>query len=468
MASADVVTAARKEGPLANPWPWLIAGLIAVGLGWLCGEAFRAPMGVRGLLVVVGVVAAGAAVAIRPASEKVLLGAAVAAFLGCLVLLPPGGRAAVRSGDFDSTANWDSIRLVLAIAALVAAAAALLVALPRLWRRVVVSLLVVVHFGGILSAVLSPQPGPWIAGMAYTFVYRPYLEFMYLTNAYHFYAPDPGPQYYMWFWVDYDAGDGKVYWKLYKVPDLDENGWPQYDLALQYQRRLAMGNLTVQTTQPVDAATLLEASKRREQANLERYKAGKPIIPRHPDPRVVQYAPPVPVSAFVLQSYVRHVAHQFHRSHPEAVVLRIKLYRVLHKILDAGEYASGKDPNDWDTYYPYFWGEYDEHGRLRSKNDPFLYWQLPVIKVKAGASWRFEPNTEWAKALLEKATAKAIARNQMKPLAPKPEEDQFSIGVAEAARLDKDEDPKILNYFYLHAGDPKWVRHPGEVIWTEE
>ena len=37
-------------------------------------------------------------------------------------------------------------------------------------------------------------------------VYRPYLNLLYMTNAYHFYSPDPGTSSVMWFAVYYDDG----------------------------------------------------------------------------------------------------------------------------------------------------------------------------------------------------------------------------------------------------------------------
>ena len=59
----------------------------------------------------------------------------------------------------------------------------------------------------------------------WTRIFRPYLEFMYLNNAYHFYAPDPSTSSYLWFRVIFtDDADGKEYGRWYKVPQLDEKG----------------------------------------------------------------------------------------------------------------------------------------------------------------------------------------------------------------------------------------------------
>src|SRR5438045_224861 len=84
---------------------------------------------------------------------------------------------------------------------------AVLVLLPRPARRVVLSLLLLVHFAGILTAVtaVDPQGGsaPWVSRQLFARVYRPYLGFMYLSNAYHFYSPNPGPPTLLWFRIQY-------------------------------------------------------------------------------------------------------------------------------------------------------------------------------------------------------------------------------------------------------------------------
>ena len=56
-----------------------------------------------------------------------------------------------------------------------------------------VSVLILVHFTAITSAVLANPPGPWVAMQSQHLIFRPYLAFMYLNNAYRFYSPEPGP-----------------------------------------------------------------------------------------------------------------------------------------------------------------------------------------------------------------------------------------------------------------------------------
>jgi hypothetical protein len=140
----------------------------------------------------------------------------------------------------DDPTRWDSIRLFLAVLAAVAVAGAALVLLPSPGRRLVISLYVLYHFGGILTAVMSAPPQPWIFQQLWARLYRPYLQFMYLNNAYHFYAPEPGPSCFLWFRVEYqnDAGDTRYSWDEY--PKIKDDGTPDYPFSVLYQRRLAM------------------------------------------------------------------------------------------------------------------------------------------------------------------------------------------------------------------------------------
>src|SRR5205807_1558296 len=92
----------------------------------------------------------------------------------------------------DDPLSWDTMRMALRVFTVVALVASALVLASVRVRRWTISVLILLHFGGIASASLSPAPSPWLVGQLWTRVFRPYLEFMYLNNAYHFYAPDPG------------------------------------------------------------------------------------------------------------------------------------------------------------------------------------------------------------------------------------------------------------------------------------
>src|SRR5205085_2325477 len=77
-----------------------------------------------------------------------------------------------------------------------------------------------------------------------------------------------------------------------------------------------------------------------------------------------QYAVPGTYSNHLLRSYLRHVARLPHPDHPEYKFLRVKLYRVVHRILLPGEVAEDWDPRDLTTYLPYYEGTYDKDGTM--------------------------------------------------------------------------------------------------------
>src|SRR5262249_16204058 len=94
----------------------------------------------------------------------------------------------------------DTIRLFFALLSLAAIVASPLIIVPVNVRRGVVSFLILLHFGGLVVASLSVPPNiPNLVTHLNKRIYRPYLETVYLTNAYHFYAPEPGPATYLWF-----------------------------------------------------------------------------------------------------------------------------------------------------------------------------------------------------------------------------------------------------------------------------
>jgi hypothetical protein len=332
-----------------------------------------------------------------------------------------------------------------------------------LWRRIAVSVLIVAHFGGILATVLSASPGSWVAGVFYVSVYRRYLEFFYLTNAYHFYAPEPGPAYLLWFRIEYTKPDDKtIYWHWHKVPDLDVNGWPRYPLALQYQRRLALASLSAQNEDSVLPDQLVEILKKHEKENLARYHSGRLIIPRNPNPPAAHFAKPPHIYQRIMSCYVQHVAHEFDQEHRGTKIKGIKIYRIIHFFLNAQQMSEGMDPQDPTTYAPYFWGEYDSKGKMtaESERDPFLYWQLPFVRVGADAQPHdFRPNTE---------IIPQLPPAERPPRLPVDEEDQFSIGVMSAVRGHEAKHSKVFGYMYLHAGDTNWVLHKGSKKWTPE
>jgi hypothetical protein len=246
--------------------PWYTGGLV---FGWLLAAAWLAAL---------------AAHFGRRAGERVGPRMEAAALLVLVALAAYLTRSAFSFGEARAD-EWDSMRLFFGVVtAATFAASAVVAAAPRL-RRFLVSVLILFHFGGIATAVMATQPGPWLASYLWERVYQPYLEFMYLQNAYRFYSPEPDPATLLWFFVEYEDRDkagrthltaqsiasqglvspgaaspvvpqaavalgvasfdalvlrDKVHSRWLKVPDLGEDGGPRYSLSLRYQRRLAL------------------------------------------------------------------------------------------------------------------------------------------------------------------------------------------------------------------------------------
>lgn len=149
----------------------------------------------RAIFSLLGMLIAGAAVTLRPKwFGSWLLASAAALAAGCGIPV-----------------SWYTISFAAFVFSVVAALGAVLAALPWSWRIAVVGALPVIHFTGILSAVLSPPPSPQMVNQTWTVVFRPYLQFVYLNNAYQFYSPDPGPASEVWFCIEYETRvDDKV------------------------------------------------------------------------------------------------------------------------------------------------------------------------------------------------------------------------------------------------------------------
>lgn len=313
---------------------------------------------VQMLLVFIGAVAIGAANMIRPGHVRLLILASAA----CVLAL------------FAIPDSFDSFRLVAGFGALVSASGAVLVALPINYRKIVVSVLVLLHFGGILCAVTAPERQPWLSNVVGISFYRPYLDFMYLTNAYHFYSPEPGPASQVWFCIKYKANaDGVASVRWYKMPQRPKDMTDP--LALSYYRRLSL----TQQLENVIPGMITDDMKR---ARLMKAQ-GKDGIPIDTyAPFEAQYRLPADsVREHILPSYVRHVASMPENQHDDGVTLieSIKVYRVEHAIPSPSDLKIGVKFYDETTYRPFYLGEFDPKGTLLNPTDPLLYWLVPIL-----------------------------------------------------------------------------------------
>ena len=378
----------RALGVESIPWKpnslfilWMVVAPLGVAAAWMCGQRLKP----------------GRPLGAAEESAALLALASLASFIACWALYNP-----------ERPEDWDSIRLFLAVLALVPLVAAPLVLVSQALRRVTVSLLIVLHFGGIASAALGPPPSPWIVGQIWLRIYRPYLEFMYLNNAYHFYAPEPGPASYLWFRMFYEAPDGRQFAHWYKVPDVDDRGYHRNAVALEYQRILALTENAVPTDQtPNTSETAAMYARRLEHsANLPAPLLGQDPLPKkdlgvpmHPFiPHMQQYLLPNLNSKVIVASYARHVCRMPHPQHPDWKIKSVKVYRVVHMIAPAAQFTSDvirMDPRDPELYRPYYMGRFDPNGNLldaprykadgslEQQGDPFLYWLLPILRDNA-------------------------------------------------------------------------------------
>jgi hypothetical protein len=370
------------DRPWINPRPFLLAGMICMLAGALTASTLAGTdwVWVPPVLLAAAGVLTGSAVAISPRSS-IVTGLAALVFL---------------IGSFGFVAcQWDSAVILFRILAVLGAFAALVVQLPAVWRKVIASVLIIVHFLGIFTAVSTVPPAAvWLCSFAWTYFYRPYLQFMYLNNAYHFYAPEPGPASLLWFFIEYEPDAEGRHWRWVKVPELDHDGrplrpdhtrlWPN----VEYTRRLSLVEYAGQpNSDPIPDFQNLW---------LRRLRAGEfrgiPAVP-NAIPQS-QYFRINQLSMLFLQDYVRHVAHTYHHEKkPELNVSSVKVYRTVHRLLMPPDMVRGTRPDDEGLFHPVYMGEYDRNGNVMryvdpddptsDAPDPFLFWEIPIVKDEA-------------------------------------------------------------------------------------
>jgi hypothetical protein len=409
MESDEVLVANEEPRLITNPRPILIVGVAAGVLGCLLLKMEGDLGTVLGLVVLgIGLLATGIAVTVSPRSPVVLGTAAFVALVASLTTHP----------------RWDSVGLLFGVMAGIAGLSALLMLLPQTVRRVIISVFILFHFGGILTAVTSVESNAWISQQLWTRVYRPYLQFFYLINAYHFYSPEPGPAQQLWFRVAYTDEAGKAHGHWYRIPNRDAVPW--WDpLAHSYQRRLSLTEMTQGFT--YGNATDDSPTVRRRRSVLNDYPFSTEMLPPQ------QYCVPIPDVEKMLQSYARHVWWLMEERHPDWHIRGVRIYRVRHAILSASAYDPHSEhylhPYSPVTFLPYYLGEYDRDGKLKDPDDPMLCWHIPIMRV---------PLQDTAPS----QTQAPLPFRAIVPQAPTPPPQEPREG-----------EYKIINYLKRHAGD---------------
>jgi hypothetical protein len=382
----------------------MIVGLVGIGLAafaFMLGVVSGAPRrgfephwldGHRALFAIVGLFVAGCAVSMRPGWFGGWLCAAGAALLGYGVGRPPpdgtGWYLAPPRDWYSGVPNaWDSVQLFFGVACAVGLVGAIWTRLPR-WGLATLTLVgVAYHFAGILSAVTSPPPTPWLTDQYWKRIARPYLQFAYMNNAYQFYSPDPGPACELWVCVEYKpigSGDDPLVegreceWHF--LPRRQDHYVDPFGLS--FYRRLSLTENVSQYHAPGYVPLIAEQDKvlRRREAETGRIpRMGWPVDQERRTPNDL-------VTYQVLPAFARYLARAFPK--PEMEVKSVKIYRVLHLITTLPQYRgydsiSGTripavDPYNPSLFLPFYQGEYDPQGKLMDPTDPLLYWLVPI------------------------------------------------------------------------------------------
>jgi hypothetical protein len=345
----------------------LVAAAAAAGLAAdaLTGPVATVVSSVRVWLVVVGVIGAGVAISLRFDLWKTwAFGAATA------LLAVPG-----------LPAHWDSFRFFFTIVAGLAAFGAALRAVSAAWRLRAVTVVLLFHFFGIFTAATAPTPTSWVNEQLFSRVYNPYLQFIYLRNAYHFYSPDPGPASLICCLMRTETGE-KVLSDGTKVPTY-EFKWivlpkrpadVKDPLGVAYYRRLALSEHIARGT---PGASLPESFEKGEMMTRRRESP----IPLHPVELIpYQYKLPHPdLLRYVIPSYAQHVILDHTPDAATAAKTTLKIYRLEHRTLAVNDFRTGNNPYHPATYRAYFLGEFNVNGDLLDAQERLLYWVVPVI-----------------------------------------------------------------------------------------
>jgi hypothetical protein len=290
--------------------------------------------------------------------------------------------AATLAAHFAVPPHWDSARLLLRVVVVLTFAASGLSLLPQTLRYVVLSIFTLFHFSGIFLATTWPEPTPWFTMQVGTRVQLPYIQFMYLKNAYHFYSPEPGPASHLFCLIRYDSIDPST-----QRPEADWVTLPNRKfhwkdpLGLTYYRRLSI------TEQVANAMPLLQNEERKEiDARRQQVaQGGYANIPRIPlDPNeVLSFRMPRPdTTRYLVPSYAAHLLKSYSTASKKAV--SVKMYRLEHTQLTAAQFVLNRvNPHHPTGFKPFYLGEFkldaDGTAELVDQQDPMLYWHVPIL-----------------------------------------------------------------------------------------
>ncbi|HMP58358.1 MAG TPA: hypothetical protein PKD86_03290 [Gemmatales bacterium] len=227
--------------------------------------------------------------------------------------------------------------------------------MPPVWVRMLISVLVCGHLTAVLltvsgaSSAAFPAPAPLSNGAREV---RPYLQSIFMTNAYRFYAPDPGPCDLLW--VCFHYTDGSTRWK--EMPRRAD-----FPLRMPFQRQLALLLLLNMYFEPAPAfdPDTPEATA----AALMPVAVGVPRVRLTDTGRIL------------FRSIIRHLARLpgFDQTASGATLKTLDAYRVRHLVITPQQVRLGWRYDDPRLYLVEHMGTYTPTGSRASapEDKPF-------------------------------------------------------------------------------------------------
>lgn len=219
---------------------------------------------------------------------------------------------------------------------------------PTAWVQLLVSLVVCGHFAAILVTVAGasspnfPAPVPLVKASR---TVRPYLQTIFMTNAYRFYAPDPGPTDLLW--VRFKFADGSVRWR--ELPRRAD-----FPLRMPFQRQLALFllmNLYLEQA-PLDLTSVEGATET--------------LSPTSPANRLRLNA----LGRICFRSVIRHLGADAAAAAPDrGFPKEIDVYRVSHLIITPQQKRLGWRNDDPRLYQIFFVGTFAPNGDRAFENE---------------------------------------------------------------------------------------------------
>lgn len=228
------------------------------------------------------------------------------------------------------------------------------------WIKALLSVFVVWHLGCIIVNVSAAGSGDYQAPPVISRLHvrggvvRAYLGAIFQTNAYRFYAPNPGPCDLLWIRFKYAEASDKmreiVATRWYEMPEREE-----HTFRMAFQRDLAACMLLNMFVEPVQMPDTPFGQGR---THLNFNGLGR----------------------IAFASYIRHFCRQPRFATLERpgfkeplVLVGVDAYKVAHKVLEPNDAKLGATYNDPRLYEVFFVGRFGLNGEKEGDaNEPFL------------------------------------------------------------------------------------------------